>query len=209
MRLLYQLLDIHGCVNLVRSALRDIDGLSARLFLLAFAPLLWILFAILWKYDISATYEYTEPWGRGLAQALPEWASLGDWTVPALLAALGVSSTIVQFTFPRLAGHAAMRVILNCSIIFDMVTDFPAVARDATAFLLPGIVRAVPALGAEPLGFVVTWAVLFVCTVTASFVVQTVFFALAVGAWELLPRAFRESRRGRSRGRVYEGEAYP
>jgi hypothetical protein len=40
----------------VRSALRGIDGLSARLFLLAFAPLLWILFDILWKYDVSATY---------------------------------------------------------------------------------------------------------------------------------------------------------
>jgi hypothetical protein len=72
----------------VRSALRGIDGLSARLFLLAFAPLLWILFDILWKYDVSATYDYTEPWGLALASALPTWASLGDWTVPALLAAL-------------------------------------------------------------------------------------------------------------------------
>jgi hypothetical protein len=209
MRLLYQLLDIHGCVNIVRSALRDVDGLSARIFILAFTPLLWILFAVMWKYDISATYEYTEPWGRGLAQALPNWASLGDWTVPALLAALGVSSTIVQFTFPRLSAHAAMRVILNISIIFDMVTDFPAVADDTTSYLLPGLFRAVPALGAEPLSFVVVWGVLFVCTVTASFVLQTVFFALALGVWELLPRAFRDSRRRGSRGNVREGEVYP
>jgi hypothetical protein len=205
MRLIYQLLDIHGCVNLVRSALRGVDGLSARIFLLAFAPLLWILFAVLWKYDISATYQYTEPWGRGLAAALPSWASLGDWTVPALLAALGVSSTIVQFTFPRLAAHAAMRVILNVSIIFDMITDFPQVATDVRAYLLPGMFEALPFLATEPLTFLVTWFTLFACVVTASFVLQTVFFALAVGCWELLPRAFQDSYRGRAR-RTVEGQ---
>jgi hypothetical protein len=207
MRLIYQLLDIHGCVNLVRSALRGIDGLSARIFLLAFAPLLWILFAILWKYDVSATYQYTEPWGMGLAAALPDWASLGDWTVPALLAALGVSSTVVQFTFPRLAAHAAMRVILNASIIFDLITDFPQVEADVRAFLLPGMVQAMPFLANEPLAFLVTWGTLFVCVVAASFVLQTVFFALAVGFWELLPRAFQDSSRTRRRRATVEGDA--
>jgi hypothetical protein len=206
MRIIYQLLDIHGCVNLVRSALRGIDGLSARIFLLCFAPLLWILFAVLWKYDISATYQYTEPWGRGLAASLPEWATLGDWTVPALLAALGVSSTIVQFTFPRLAAHAAMRVVLNVSIIFDMITDFPQVAADVRAYLLPGAFQAIPFLATEPLAFLVTWGTLFACVVTASFVLQTVFFALAVGCWELLPRAFQDRQHTRKRHTV-EGQA--
>jgi hypothetical protein len=202
MHLLYQLLDIHGCVHLVRSALRGIDGLSARIFLLAFAPLLWILFAILWKYDVSATYDYTEPWGLALASALPTWAALGDWTVPALLAALGVSSTVVQFTFPRLAAHVAMRVILNASIIFDLITDFPQVEADVRAFLLPGMFTAMPFLATEPFAFLVTWGTLFACVVTASFVLQTVFFALAVGFWELLPRAFQDRQRRSSRQRA-------
>jgi hypothetical protein len=207
MRIIYQLLDIYGCVHLVRSALRGIDGFSARIFLLAFAPLLWILFAILWKYDVSATYEYTEPWGLALAEALPNWASMGEWTVPALLAALGVSSTVVQFTFPRLAGHAAMRVILNASIIFDLITDFPQVSQDVRAFLLPGMFDAMPFLSTAPFVFVVTWATLFACTVAASFVVQTVFFALAVGCWELLPRAMSVGTRRTHRGYTVEGEA--
>ncbi len=207
MRLLYQLLDIHGCVHLVRTALRGIDGLSARVFLLAFAPLLWILFAILWKYDVSATYAYTAPWGLALADALPTWAALGDWTVPALLAALGVSSTVVQFTFPRLAAHAAMRVILNVSIIFDLITDFPQVAADVRAFLLPGMFDAMPFLTIEPFAFIVIWTTLFACVVTASFVLQTVFFALAVGCCDLLPRAFQDrQRRFRQQRTTVDGE---
>lgn len=204
MRMIYELLDIHSCVHLVRGALRGVNGLSARIFVLAFLPLLWVLFAALWKYDVSATYEYTEPWGVALATALPSWASLGDWTLPALLAALGVSSTVVQFTFPRLAGHLAMRVILHASIVFDLVTDFPQVEADVRAFLLPGMFAAMPFLQTEPLAFLVTWTTLFACVVTASFVLQTVFFALAVGFWELLPRAFQAG--NRERVRVVDGE---
>jgi hypothetical protein len=114
---------------------------------------------------------------------------------------------VVQFTFPRLAAHAAMRVILNASIIFDLITDFPQVEADVRAFLLPGMVQAMPFLANEPLAFLVTWGTLFVCVVAASFVLQTVFFALAVGFWELLPRAFQDSSRTRRRRATVEGDA--
>jgi hypothetical protein len=97
-------------------------------------------------------------------------------------------------------------VVLNVSIIFDMITDFPQVAADVRAYLLPGMVQAIPFLATEPLAFLVTWGTLFACVVTASFVLQTVFFALAVGCWELLPRAFQDRQHTRKRHTV-EGQA--
>jgi hypothetical protein len=99
-----------------------------------------------------------------------------------------------------------MRVILNASIIFDLITDFPQVEQDTRAFLLPGMFDALPFLSSAPFAFVVTWATLFACTVAASFVLQTVFFALAVGFWELLPRAFGARSQRTQRAYTVEGE---
>jgi hypothetical protein len=62
-------------------------------------------------------------------------------------------------------------------------------------------------LATEPFAFLVTWGTLFACVVTASFVLQTVFFALAVGFWELLPRAFQDrQRRGPRQRATVDGE---
>jgi hypothetical protein len=107
---------------------------------------------------------------------------------------------IIQFTFPRIAIHPAIRWLLNASIVFDLVTDFPRVRADTDAFLLPGIVQLIP-IGGPILGLA-TWGIYFVVTIIASLVIQSVLFILLIGMKELLPRMAG----GRTRSRVVEGE---
>lgn len=142
---LYALIDLPGHVTNIRQNVKGWGFAGSFLvFLAAMAlciPVAWAW----WSFDQVPTWDWTAPIRDQLLTAIPygDVELAGQIVSVGLVASVAIwlfnaSPTLIEIAFPRAArGVPAVALALKVAIIFDYVTDWPALWRVTTAFTWP------------------------------------------------------------------------
>lgn len=141
---LYALLDLPAHVGTIRRNLRGRDFTGSFVTFLIFLALLFPTAWAFWAFDQAPTWDWTAPIrGQLLAQNIGDAEIAGNlvsagFIVSALIWLFNASPTLIELSFPSAArGVPALALVLKVAILFDYVTDWPAMWRAVTAFAWP------------------------------------------------------------------------
>lgn len=167
-------------VTLNRAARQGFSGLDSGTSLLFFGiGLIFTLAtgAIWWQYDLLSTWHFTQgisgdvqPVADQIAQKAGEYTdvSLGAFIGGAIVVCITLLPSIVEFIAPRVM-HPGVQLVLNLSILFDFVTDWPTAAGIISRYEVPGgYVGRILATAATTLALSLFVQVLFILGVTVT-----------------------------------------
>ncbi len=137
-------------VSLNKAARAGFTGLDSGTSLLIFAVSLIFSLAtgaIWWQYDLISTWKFSQginadvkPAADMIAQKATELAaadiSLGAFIGGAIVVAITLAPSIVELIAPRVM-HPGAQLLLNGTILFDFVTDWPTASTIVSRYDVP------------------------------------------------------------------------
>ncbi len=102
--------------------------------------------AIWWVYDVQSTYKFTQgingdiqPAVNAITNKIAEQGdvSLGAFVGGAIVVCITLLPSIIELIAPRVI-HPGVQVLLNVTIAFDFVTDFPTASEIVSRYAVPG-----------------------------------------------------------------------
>lgn len=136
-------------ITLNQAARRGFSGLDSGAALFSFAiSLIFTLAtgAIWWTYDVMSTYKFTQgisgdvqPVADTITRKIAEQGdvSLAAFVGGAIVVCITLLPSIVELIAPRVI-HPGVQVLLNITIAFDFITDYPVAAAIVSRYAVPG-----------------------------------------------------------------------
>jgi hypothetical protein len=179
---LYTLLDLPSHVENVRRNMRGWGFAASFIIFLICSALMLPVFWAWWAFDQVPTWDWTTPIRDQLLAAVPygDVELAGQVVSVALVASVAIwlfnaSPTLIELAFPRASrGVPALALLLKVAIVFDYVTDFPALWKATTAFAWPAWGLLTPLLQFVACAF---------ATLVVSMVLQVVLGVLLMMLW--------------------------